>query len=140
MFACGGLATEVVSQTSKEKLSQCTNGGCEPFALQCKFELEGVPMCLYSRNTQTPTKSQQRRCDWAVQAVDWFCADKFQSRWNKTKCNWAEKLCLKAEDNMLKRCFWVPTTVCLDPQTAVDYFNTKPDVCFGTCSDLEACN
>jgi hypothetical protein len=116
--------------TSVAQVVHCTDGGCEPFALACA-EASGITMCLNSRYEESydlPTSKDEHLCDIAVTIMEKNCE----------KDN--EQPCLVAEDRVLDRCFFVPTTVCVDYEQSIEYFQSYPDACFATCTSLQACN
>ena len=111
------------------QVSDCTDGGCEPFAQDC-FEQGNYPVCLNARYGEgLPSAKEEHLCD-----VAWAIMEK-----NCQKDN--PQPCLVAEDRVLDRCFFVPLTLCLDPNVSAELYNSHPDICPGTCTDIVgACN
>ena len=114
-------------QTVTAQVSQCTDGGCTPFQLECELN-GGVAMCLNYNSTFSPTTVDEHRCEVALSIMEMNC--------KKTN----PQPCIVAEDRVLDRCYYLPFTRCVEPHEAMDLFQTHPDACFGTCDDVQGCN
>ena len=114
-------------QTTNAQVSQCTDGGCTPFQLECEAE-NGVAMCLNYNSAFAPTPVDEHRCNVAYAIMEKNC--------NKDN----PQPCLVAEDRVLDRCYYLPLTACVTAEDATDLFQNHTDACFGTCDDVQGCN
>jgi hypothetical protein len=84
-------------------------GGCDRFQLN----VFNQAICLNSRYDSTeepPNHREERRCNRARLANNW-CLAKKAKLVEKTGKEFAN-MCLRAEEKVLDRCFYVPLTLC----------------------------
>ena len=117
----------VFCPTSFAQVTHCTGDGCTDFEIACG-QSGGQTICLNANSEFVPTQKDMHLCDVALAIMEKNC----------NKLN--DQPCIVAEDRVVDRCYYLPLTMCVDPDTASELFLTYPDMCIGICDNTQACN